>query len=80
MIYTPNRRIPVGEPIRREDGTYALRVKRANRDEFDEITLDHLMASMVTGATENTPTGTPSVDQRLNNVVKGPQMQGATVA
>ena len=62
MIYTPNRRIPVGEPIRREGGTYALRVKRANRDEFDEITLDHLMASMVTGATENTPTGTPSAE------------------
>ena len=47
MIYTPKRRIPIGEPMQRDDGTYELRIKRANRDEFDEITLDYLMTSIV---------------------------------
>lgn len=39
MIYTPNRRIPWENPS--DEKTEHMRwVKRANRDEFDEITLD----------------------------------------
>ena len=33
--------------MQRDDGTYVLRIKRANRDEFDEITLDYLMTPIV---------------------------------
>ena len=44
MIYTPLRRIPIGEAVQRADGTYALRIKKPNRDEFDEISMDHLAA------------------------------------
>lgn len=50
MIYTPKRGIPVGEPIQRGDGTYVLRIKRANRNEFEEITLDYLMMAIVSCA------------------------------
>ena len=47
MIYTPLRRIPIGEAVQRADGTYALRIKKPNRDEFDEISMDHLVAAVI---------------------------------
>ena len=50
MIYTPKRRIPIGEAIQRPDGSYALRVKKPNKDEFDEIPMDTLITAMVKNA------------------------------
>ena len=50
MIYTPKRRIPIGEPIQRPDGTYVLRVKKPNKDEFDEIPMDTLITAVVKNA------------------------------
>ena len=50
MIYTPTRRIPIGEPIQRPDGTYVLRVKKPNKDEFDEIPMDTLITAVVKNA------------------------------
>ena len=47
MIYTPLRRIPIGEAVQRADGTYALRIKKPNKDEFDEISMDHLVAAVI---------------------------------
>ena len=49
MIYTPLRRIPIGEAVQRADGTYALRIKKPNKDEFDEISMDHLVAAVIKG-------------------------------
>ena len=42
LIYTPNLKIPVGEAVQRQDGTYALRVKNPRTNRFDEITVDTL--------------------------------------
>ena len=52
MIYTPLCRIPIGEAIQRADGTYALRIKKPNRDEFDEISMDHLVAAVIKGTAQ----------------------------
>lgn len=53
MIYTPVHRIPIGEAIKRPDGTYALRVKKPSKDEFDEIPLETLCSSVVMSAERN---------------------------
>ena len=50
MIYTPKRHIPIGEPLRRLDGTYVLRVKKANKAEFDEIPLELLISTVIRNA------------------------------
>ena len=52
MIYTPLRRIPIGEAVQRADGTYALRIKKPNKDEFDEISMDHLVAAVIKGTAQ----------------------------
>ena len=52
MIYTPLRRIPIGEAVQRADGTYALRIKKPNTDEFDEISMDHLVAAVIKGTAQ----------------------------
>ena len=52
MVYTPLRRIPIGEAVQRADGTYALRIKKPNRDEFDEISMDHLVAAVIKGTAQ----------------------------
>ena len=56
MIYTPLRRIPIGEAVQRADGTYALRIKKPNRDEFDEISMDHLVAAVIKGTAQEKAT------------------------
>ena len=58
MIYTPERRIPVGEAVKKSDGTYALRVKKPNENKYDEIPLDALCSSVVLNAEKE-----PSIDR-----------------
>ena len=50
MIYTTKARIPVGEAVKRPDGTYALRVKKPSEDKYDEIPLDTLFSKVVMSA------------------------------
>ena len=64
MIYTPVRRIPIGEAIKKPDGTYALRVKRSNREEFEEIPLEALCSSVIMSA-EHVTTGVTGIHQRV---------------
>lgn len=47
MIYTPNSHIPIGEAVKREDGTHVLRVKNPKTKAVDEITLDNLLTQVV---------------------------------
>lgn len=47
MIYTPNRRIPVGEAILSESGVPVLLVKKSHSAEMDAIPLDLLIKQMV---------------------------------
>ena len=44
LVYTPNLRIPIGEAIKREDGTHALRVKNPRTNNTDDISLESLFA------------------------------------
>ena len=52
MVYTPLRRINTRSSVQRADGTYALRIKKPNRDEFDEISMDHLVAAVIKGTAQ----------------------------
>lgn len=47
LVYTPKLRIPIGEAIKREDGTHALRVKNPRTNKTDDISLDSLFAEVV---------------------------------
>ena len=47
LVCTPNLRIPIGEAIKREDGTHALRVKNPRTNKTDDISLDSLFAEVV---------------------------------
>lgn len=55
LVYTPKYHIPIGKPILKSDGTYVLRVKKANKNEYDEIPLDALCTSVVTNAEREKP-------------------------
>jgi len=56
MIYTPKARIPVGEAVKRPDGTYALRVKKPSEDKYDEIPLEALFSKVVMSVEQGTTT------------------------
>lgn len=43
MIYTPSLNIPLGERYLQDDGTYALRIKKASSKEYEIVTVDTLM-------------------------------------
>jgi len=43
LIYTP-KGVPLGEPVKREDGTFALRVKNGNK--VDEVSIDFIIAAL----------------------------------
>ena len=47
MIYTPKNRIPIGEAVKRPDGSHAIRVKNPRTNRTDEITLDSLVEEVV---------------------------------
>ena len=64
MIYTPVRHIPIGEAIKKPDGTYTLRIKRNNRDEFEEIPLERLCTSVIMNA-EQVTTGMTGIHRSV---------------
>lgn len=43
MIYTPKLKIPLGEIIVKQNGSRALKIKKPNKSEYEEITIDSLM-------------------------------------
>ena len=47
LVYTPNLKIPIGEAIKLEDGTHALRVKNPRTNKTDDISLDCLFSEVV---------------------------------
>lgn len=51
MVYTPNIHIPVGEAVKRPDGSHAIRVKNPRTNKTDEISLDSLFEEVVQKAT-----------------------------
>ena len=50
LIRSPLFGIPLGEPVRMEDGTYCVRVKRAKGKEVEVIPLDQIVAMVVSVA------------------------------
>lgn len=44
MIYTPKLKIPLGEIIVKQNGSRALKIKKPNKSEYEEITIDSLMS------------------------------------
>lgn len=49
-VSTPKLHIPIGKAILKDDGTYILRVKKPKKDEYDEISLDILIQSVMENA------------------------------
>ena len=49
-VCTPKLHIPIGKAILKDDGTYILRVKKPKKDEYDEISLDILIKSVMENA------------------------------
>ncbi len=50
LLRTPQYKIPIGVPIKRDDGTYMLRIKKPNGREVEDVTLDDLVGMMIKGA------------------------------
>lgn len=46
MVYTPERHIPIGEALKSENGEYALRIKKANSNEVEIISIGKLMTEV----------------------------------
>ena len=44
MIYTPKLKIPLGEIIVKQNGSHVLKIKKPNKSEYEEITIDSLMS------------------------------------
>lgn len=44
MIYTPKLKIPLGEIIVKQNGSRILKIKKPNKSEYEEITIDSLMS------------------------------------
>ena len=51
LIYSPQERIPIGEPVILPDGGYGIKLKwrRGNRDVTEIVTLDKLHELVVQG-------------------------------
>ena len=49
-VSTPKLHIPIGKAILKNDGTYILRVKKPKKNEYDEISLDILIKSVMENA------------------------------
>lgn len=47
LIYSPNLKIPIGEPIRNTDGSIYLRVKNTRTNMVDNIPLEYLLQSII---------------------------------
>lgn len=53
LIYTPQYKIPIGESIKKKDGTYIIRVKKHKASLYDEFTLDYFCNEVISKATKN---------------------------
>lgn len=51
LIYSPNHRIPIGESVKKKDGTYIIRVKKHKSSVYDEFSLDYLCNEVISKAT-----------------------------
>lgn len=47
LLRTPKYKIPIGEPIKMADGGYALRIKRPNGSDVEEISMEKMFAMVV---------------------------------
>jgi hypothetical protein len=52
MIYTPKLKIPLGEIIVKQNGSYVLKIKKPNKSEYEEITIDSLMSLIYSSKNE----------------------------
>ena len=51
LMYTPNFHIPIGEPVKTENGVRAVKFKKAGSRDTEVVPIDMLIAMMV-NATE----------------------------
>lgn len=51
LIYTPLSHIPIGEPMKADNGTWAIKFKKPGRQETEVVSIDTLI-SMVFRATD----------------------------
>ena len=61
LLRTPKYKIPIGEPIKRDDGTYALRIKKANSQEVEDIAIDDLFAMAIKATGGARQAGSPGM-------------------
>lgn len=52
MIYTPKPKIPLGEIIVKQNGSNVLKIKKPNKSEYEEITIDSLMSLIYSSKNE----------------------------
>ncbi|MCU6720112.1 MULTISPECIES: hypothetical protein [Porcipelethomonas] len=53
MIYTPKLKIPLGEIILKQNGSHVLKIKKPNKSEYEEITIDSLMSLIYSSKNED---------------------------
>lgn len=53
MLYTPKLKIPLGEIIVTSNGSHALKIKKPNKSEYEEITIDSLMSLIYSSKNED---------------------------
>ena len=47
MVYTPNCHIPIGEAVKKENGEYALRIKKPNSPDIEVVSIVELMSEVI---------------------------------
>lgn len=53
LLYTPKHKIPLGVPRRRSDGSIFLRMKKPNKQEYEDLNLDTLVTMIATNASDD---------------------------
>ena len=52
IVRTPLHNIPVGEPIKHNDGHYSLRLKKPGEQVFEDVAIDQLFSMVISEAEE----------------------------
>lgn len=52
MLYTPKLKIPLGEIIVTSNDSHALKIKKPNKSDYEEITVDSLMSLIYSSKNE----------------------------
>ena len=47
MVYTPKCHIPIGEAVKKENGEYALRIKKPNSPDIEVVSIVELMSEVI---------------------------------